>query len=275
MKSGKIGHFAKADPFENLVSFGPKLKLPKTRQKSLYNHITVDLCKKAPRKNSQYSKNDKLLKSGKIGHFAKANPFENLVSFGPKLKLQKHAKNHSRATLQLIYAKGPLDKTANILKNDKHSKSRKICHFAKANPFENLVSFGPKLKLPKTRQKSLYNHITVDLCKKAPRKNSQYSKNDKLLKSGKIGHFAKANPFENLVSFGPKLKLQKHAKNHSRATLQLIYAKGPLDKAANILKNDKHSKSRKICHFAKANPFENLVSFGPKLKVPKTCHKSL
>ena len=44
----------------------------KVQKKRLFNHVTVILRKKNAQIQSQHSKNDTLLKSGKIGHFVKA-----------------------------------------------------------------------------------------------------------------------------------------------------------------------------------------------------------
>ena len=44
-----------------------------------------------------------------------------------------------------------------------------------------IVSLGQKIKLHKTHQKRLYNHITVTLCKKNALKKIKYSKNETIL----------------------------------------------------------------------------------------------
>ena len=54
-----------------------------------------------------------------------------------------------------------------------------------------MVSFGQKLKWPKTCEKRFYEHMRVVLCKK-PLKKAKYSTNESILK---IGHLAKAIEF--------------------------------------------------------------------------------
>ena len=49
--------------------------------------------------------------------------------------------------------------------------------------------FGSKIKNAKNIEKPFYKNIRVILCKKTARKNTKYSKNEKILK---IGHLAKA-----------------------------------------------------------------------------------
>ena len=61
------------------------------------------------------------------------------------------------------------------------------------------TQFGQTIKLPKTCEKRLYNHIRVVLCKKRLQKTAntrkmreKYSKNESILKMAKNGHNAKA-----------------------------------------------------------------------------------
>ena len=75
-KSGKIGHFAKANAFEILVSLGRQLNLPKTYQKSFYNHITVDLCKKTLKKTANIPKMTSFRKVAKLAIWERLTPLK-------------------------------------------------------------------------------------------------------------------------------------------------------------------------------------------------------
>ena len=50
-----------------------------------------------------------------------------------------------------------------------------------------IISLGQKMKLHKTHQKGIYNHITVILCKKNGLKKIKYSKSETILNIGRIG----------------------------------------------------------------------------------------
>ena len=56
-------------------------------------------------KNSQYSKNENILKMAKNGHNAKAIAHAKYSVLVKKLNCLKHAKNVSTKTLELFYAK--------------------------------------------------------------------------------------------------------------------------------------------------------------------------
>ena len=80
----KIGHLAKAIAGSKsyssckMVSFGQKLKWPKTCANPLYKKSRVFLCKKNTGKNTKYSRNETILK---IGHLAKAIAHAKAIAF--------------------------------------------------------------------------------------------------------------------------------------------------------------------------------------------------
>ena len=93
----KMGHLAKALAMVyslcKMVSLGAKLITLETCEKQFYNNIRVVLCKKTARKNTKYSRNEKVLQ---IGHLAKAIVLEN-GKFGSKIK---SGKNMQKTILQ-------------------------------------------------------------------------------------------------------------------------------------------------------------------------------
>ena len=73
-----------------------------------------------------------------------------------------------------------------------------------------MVSLAQKLKLSKTcKIRSFYNYIRVVLRKKPLVKNTSYSKNEAILKSGKIGKWSKGYSLCKMLSLAQKLKVPK------------------------------------------------------------------
>ena len=129
----------KWDDFENrpsckgyrlckMVSLGQKLEWPKTCQKRFYKHMRNVLCKKTAGKNTNYSRNETILK---IGHLAKAIDFAKWSVWVKNWNGQKHAKNDSTSTLQFSVHKTPWENT-NYSKNE---TILKIGHLTKAIDF--------------------------------------------------------------------------------------------------------------------------------------------
>ena len=91
-----------------------------------------------------------------------------------------------------------------------------------------------------------------------------------ILKIGKNGHYAKAIAFAKW-SVWSKITI---AKSSCRSTLQLYYAKNGSKKQLIFEKWD-HFKNWQKCPQYKGYRLWNLVSLGQKLKMPKTCDKTL
>ena len=117
-------------------------------------------------------------------------------------------------------------KTTKYSRNDVYNfENRPSC---KGYSLGKMLSLGQKFKMPKTYEKLFYKNVTVGLCKKPLEKKTQYLRNETRLK---IGHLAKAIAHAKAIALEKysvwvkNLKCQKHAKNHSLRTLQLICAK--------------------------------------------------
>ena len=123
--------------------------------------------------------------------------------FGSKIKIQK---NMSKSILQIIYS-CLVQKTAP--KNTKHSRNErilKIGHHACKGPCK-ILTLAQKLKFQKTCQNPFYKSFTVILCKKTAPKNTNYSRNESILK---IGHHAcKGYSPCKMLTLAQKLKFQK------------------------------------------------------------------
>ena len=97
---------------------------------------------KTARKNTKYSRNEKILK---VGHLAKAIAHAKSMAFAKwsvwvkNDKCQKHAKNRSKRTLELFCAKNRLKKTLNISRN---GTILKIGDLAKAIAHAKAIAFA-------------------------------------------------------------------------------------------------------------------------------------
>ena len=84
-------------------------KIPKT---NLQPHYSYSM-QKGSRENSQYSKNDKILRGVKSGHFAKAIVRQN-GQFAAEIKKTKTSKRRLYNLMGVILCKKRLEKTSNI-----------------------------------------------------------------------------------------------------------------------------------------------------------------
>ena len=114
---------------------------------------------KSFRKNTKYSRNETILK---IVHLAKAKAHAKLIAFSKwsawvKIKkCQKHAKNHSKRTLELFCAK-------KRSKNTKYSRNETIL---KIGHLDRAIAHANTLKKPNICEKPFYKNVRVVLCKK-------------------------------------------------------------------------------------------------------------
>ena len=104
-----------------------------------------------------------------------------------------------------------------------------------------MVSFGQKIKLPKTCEKRFFKHITDVLCKKQLQKTINIPEMRRFWKLEKWAQ-CKGCSLCKMVSLGQKIKLPKTCKNLSTSTLQTFYAK---------------NSSKKQLIFEKWDDFEN------------------
>ena len=82
-----------------------------------------------------------------------------------------------------------------------------------------MVSLGEKIKLLKTCEKRLYNHIMVALCKKGKEKTANIGEMRGFSKLAKKATRQRLQPLQN-GQFGSKKKI---AKNMRKTTLQSHY----------------------------------------------------
>ena len=112
-----------------------------------------------------------------------------MFSLRAEIKIPKHAKNYSKTTLKLLYAKNGSEWHLTLEKWQVFEKweIRPLC-----KGLCKMVNLGVQIQLPKTCEKRLYNHVRVVLCKKKNIQDTLNLKNNTILKIGKIGVEAKA-----------------------------------------------------------------------------------
>ena len=134
-------------------------------------------------KNAKYSRNESILK---IGHHAcRGYSLCKILSLGQKLKFQKTCQNPFYKSFIVVLCKKKSSKNYNYSRNE---SILKIGHHAcKGYSLCKILTLGQKLKFQKTCQNPFYKSFRVVLCKKKNSKNTNYSRNESILK---IGHHA-------------------------------------------------------------------------------------
>ena len=94
-----------------MVSFGQKLKWPKTCEKRFYEHIRVVLCKKSFIKTPNIRQ---MRAFWKVGDLAKAIDFAKWSVWVKKLKWKKTCEKRFYEHIRVVLCKKPLIKTPNI-----------------------------------------------------------------------------------------------------------------------------------------------------------------
>ena len=136
--------------------------------------------------------------------------------------------------------------------------------------------FGSKIKNPKNMLKTMLQDHRKCCVQKTVRKNIKYSINETILK---IGHLTKAIAHAKAIAFAKwsvwvkNYKCQKHVKNYSTRTLELLSAKNRSKKHQIFNKWDdfENRPSYKGYNPCKGYSLRKMVSLGQKLKILKTC----
>ena len=115
-------------------------------------------------------------------------------------------------------------------------------------------------------RKTILTEHYICSVQKTARKNTKYFRNETTLK---IGHLAKGIADAKWSVLVKNLKCQKHAKKHSKRTLELFCAKN---------RPKKHQTFQKCENFENRPSCKNytpckMVSLRQKLKMPKACEK--
>ena len=92
--------------------FGSKIKIPKKMSKSFLHIISSCSLQKTAPKNTKYSRNNSILKTGH--HACKGYSPCKILTFAQKLKFQKTCQNPFYTSFRVVLCKKPLQKTLNI-----------------------------------------------------------------------------------------------------------------------------------------------------------------
>ena len=205
--------------------FGSKNKIPKIMSKSVLQVIYSCSVQKTAPKNTQYSRNETILK---MGDHAKAIAHAKSSLCVKTSNSKTHVKIRSTNHLKLFCGKNRLKKHS-IFKKWDNFENRRSC---KGYSPCKIITLGQKLKFKTTCQNPFFKAFRVVLCKKSLQKNTQYSRNETILK---IRYHAKAmySPCK-IFTLGQKLKFKKTCQNPFYKSFRVVLCKKPLQKPLNI-----------------------------------------
>ena len=167
-----------------MIILAQKIKLPKTCEKRFYNHITDVLCKKRLQKTLHIREMRRFWKLEKWP-LCKGYSLCKMVILGQKIKLPKTCGKRFYKDITDVLCKKVLQKTLHIREMRRFWKLEKwpLCQ---GYSLCKMIILAQKIKLLKTFEKRFYKHITDLLCKKRVQKNTSYSRNETILKIGKM-----------------------------------------------------------------------------------------
>ena len=206
--------------------------MPKTGDTRLYKHIRLVLWKKRLQKTGNIWEMRPFWKLAKTATMQRLWPLQS-GQFGSKIKIpKKHVKNGCRSTFQLYYAKnGP--KKQLIFEKWDHFENWQKWPLCKGYSLCRMVSFGPKLKMPKICDKRLYKPIRLVLWKKRLQKQLIFEKWDHF-ENWQKWPLCKGYSLCKVVSLGQKLKMPKTCDKTFYKHIRLLLCKKRLLKATNI-----------------------------------------
>ena len=146
------------------VTLGQKLKISKTCQKKCRVTLEFFLCKTPLQKTPNIRKMVTFSKWPKLATMRRLYPLKNRL-FGSKIKIvATTCQNISTTTLELFCAKS-CSKKHLILKKRQYFQNGQNWPPCKGYSLCKIVTLSQKLKLSKTSEKHLYNHIRLVPCK--------------------------------------------------------------------------------------------------------------
>ena len=144
--------------------FGSKIKIPKTRSKSILQIIYSCSVQKTSPKNTKYSRNENILKIGQ--HACKGYSPCKIITLAQKLKFQKPCQNPSYKSFTAVLCK----KTAP--KNTIYSRNKSVMkighHACKGYSPCKILTLAQKFIFQKPCENPFYKSFTVVLWKKNP-----------------------------------------------------------------------------------------------------------
>ena len=189
--------------------------------------------KTAP-KNSQYWKNESILKMAKNGHNAKAIAHAKYSVWVKKLNCLKHAKNLSTNTLEIFYAKNGSKKQL-MFEKWKHFENAQKWPQCKGYSPCKILSLGQKIKFPKTAKNPSPNTLDFFYARNGFKKQLVFEKWAQF-KNGQQWPQCKGYSPCKILSLGQKIKFPKTYKKPLYKHFRVILCKKRLQKTANIPK---------------------------------------
>ena len=190
-----------------MLSLGQKLKMPKRCEKRSYDHIRLAVCKRPLQKTLHIRKKPPFWKWLKLAKMHVLYSPCKMLSLRKKLKMPKTCEKRFYDHTRVVLCK---------------NRSKKLLIFEKWHHFKNgqiwprcmgyspckTFSLGQNLKMQRTCEKQLYDHIWVVVCKKPLQKYLTFEKWQHFKNGENWSSFLGYNPCK-MLSLGQKLKMQK------------------------------------------------------------------
>ena len=156
------------EPLQNRY-FGSKIKIVKTCQKQLQNHIRIVLCRKLLQETLNIGKMTTFSKWPKLATMQRLQRLQNR-HFGSKIKkMSKTYQKQLQTQIKVVLCKKSLQNTSNIGKMTTFLKWPKLATKQTLQPLQNR-HFGLKIKIVKNMPKStLEPHQSCSVQKTAPK----------------------------------------------------------------------------------------------------------
>ena len=130
--------------------------------------------------------------------------------------------------------------------------------------------FGSKIKIPKNMLTSILQIIYSCFVQKTAPKNTKYSRNESILKTGH--HACKGYSPCKILTLAQNLKFQKTCQNPFYKSFRVVLCKKPLQKKTKYSRNE---SILKIGHHAcKGYSPCKFLTLAQNLKLQKTCQNS-
>ena len=169
-----------------MVSFRKKIKLPKRFGKRLYKHIRVFLCKK---RMEETANNGKMRRFWKLKKWPLCKGYSlcKMVSFRQKIKLPKTCGKRLYKHITVVLWKKRMEETANNEEMRRFWKLEKwpLCKGKMVSAFAKWSVLVKKKIARKMRKAPLQAHYSCSV-QKTDGRNRQYSKNETILKIGRM-----------------------------------------------------------------------------------------
>ena len=240
-----------------ILTLGQKLKFQKTCHNPFYKPFRVFSCKKRSKKHQIFQKWNHVKNRLSCKGYRPCQ----ILTLGQKLKFQKTCHNPFYKPFRVLSCK-KRSKKHQIFQKWHHVKNGPSCK--RYSPCK-ILTLDQKLKFQKNMSESILQIIYTCSVQKTAPKNTNYSRNDTILK---IGHHTKAKAHAKSSLWVKYQNSKTHLIIHSTNHLDLFVAKN---------RSKKHQIFQKWHHF-KNQPSSKgyspckILTLGQKLKFQNTCY---